>query len=252
MSTKENGQTATDTTQEEDYHDNMDDYEDTNGTQQDKEDEGEDTLAALKKRVAAIEAEAKKISEMSHFDELEDGVLTPTKSLTPRNKSQSNPPNVDSINLDNKSSSIHSHSDQKQNNNSDQKNNDNISEEIKPPKDDDQNWPSTVEEQQELDARSVFIKQLDKTTDANELKSHFESCGTIERITIVCDKWSGQPKGCAYIQFKSQESVAAACLLNDKPFNGKIIKVDAKRTNLPPWLRFRGRGGRGRYRGRGR
>merc|ERR1712130_414159 len=86
-------------------------------------------------------------------------------------------------------------------------------------------WPSTIEKQKELDSRSVFIKNVDHNTDANELKSHFESCGTIERITIVCDKWTGKPKGCAYIQFKSQESVAAACLLNDKEFNGRIIKV---------------------------
>ena len=66
---------------------------------------------------------------------------------------------------------------------------------------------------------------MDANTDAADLKSHFESCGTIERVTIVCDKWTGKPKGCAYIQFKSQESVAAACLLNDKEFNGRIIKV---------------------------
>ena len=77
----------------------------------------------------------------------------------------------------------------------------------------------------------LYIK-LDLNTDANELKLHFESCGTIERVTIVCDKYTGKPKGCAYIQFKSQESVAAACLLNDKEFNGRIIQVCLQNTKL--------------------
>ena len=54
---------------------------------------------------------------------------------------------------------------------------------------------------------------MDENTDAGNLKAHFESCGTIERVTIVCDKWTGKPKGCAYIQFKSQESYSS---LNNK------------------------------------
>jgi polyadenylate-binding protein 2 len=28
-----------------------------------------------------------------------------------------------------------------------------------------------------------------------ELLSHFEACGTVERVTIVCDKLTGKPKG---------------------------------------------------------
>jgi len=67
----------------------------------------------------------------------------------------------------------------------------------------------------------------------------FKGCGTIERITIVCDKYTGRPKGCAYIQFKSEESVAIAIDLNDKEFRGRQIKVEQKRTNMPPWMMAR-------------
>lgn len=28
-----------------------------------------------------------------------------------------------------------------------------------------------------------------------DLLGHFEACGTVERVTIVCDKMSGRPKG---------------------------------------------------------
>eukprot|EP00485_Elphidium_margaritaceum_P020238 CAMPEP_0202727484 /NCGR_PEP_ID=MMETSP1385-20130828/185144_1 /ASSEMBLY_ACC=CAM_ASM_000861 /TAXON_ID=933848 /ORGANISM="Elphidium margaritaceum" /LENGTH=277 /DNA_ID=CAMNT_0049393725 /DNA_START=1107 /DNA_END=1941 /DNA_ORIENTATION=- len=97
-------------------------------------------------------------------------------------------------------------------------------------------WANTPEEQQSIDKRSIFVKNVALQTDAEELRAHFESCGTIERITICCDKRTGQPKGCAYIQFKSEESVSAAQLLDGKDFNGKPIMVAQKRTNLPAWL----------------
>eukprot|EP01083_Nonionella_stella_P014081 39575_1 len=197
-----------------------------------------DDLAAMRKRVADIEAEAAKISAMSAVDE---DVTTNSSSLPPSSGAQSLEPSNDKSS---KASSVDA---------SNQKTSEQKEDVTKPTKEGGaEEWPETIEEQQALDSRSVFIKNVDHNTDANELKAHFESCGTIERITIVCDKWTGKPKGCAYIQFKSLESVAAACLLNDKEFNGRIIKVMEKRTNLPPWLRNKGRGGRGRGRGRGR
>ena len=59
-----------------------------------------------------------------------------------------------------------------------------------------------------------------------ELKEYFSACGTIERITIVTDKYTGLAKGCAYIQFKSKESVQEALLLDNRPFkNTQNISV---------------------------
>lgn len=51
------------------------------------------------------------------------------------------------------------------------------------------------------DAKSVYVGQVDYTTVPEELVSHFNACGTIERVTIVCDKFSGRPKGFAYLEF---------------------------------------------------
>uniref|UniRef100_A0A7R9ZNH0 RRM domain-containing protein n=1 Tax=Craspedostauros australis TaxID=1486917 RepID=A0A7R9ZNH0_9STRA len=51
------------------------------------------------------------------------------------------------------------------------------------------------------DKNSVYVGQVDYTATPEELLSHFEACGTVERVTIVCDKYSGRPKGFAYIEF---------------------------------------------------
>ena len=45
------------------------------------------------------------------------------------------------------------------------------------------------------DAKSVYVGQVDYSTTPVELLGHFEPCGTVERVTIVCDKYTGRPKG---------------------------------------------------------
>lgn len=61
--------------------------------------------------------------------------------------------------------------------------------------------------------------QVDYSTTPEELLQHFDSCGSVERITIVCDKYTGRPKGFAYLEFqvnrnyKTDRLRAAAALL---------------------------------------
>lgn len=49
---------------------------------------------------------------------------------------------------------------------------------------------------------SIYVGQVDYSTTPEELLAHFESCGTVERVTIVCDKFTGRPKGFAYLEFQ--------------------------------------------------
>ena len=53
----------------------------------------------------------------------------------------------------------------------------------------------TAAQQQKIDACSVYVGQVDYSTTPDELVAHFGPCGTIERVTIVCDKFTGKPKG---------------------------------------------------------
>ncbi|KAF9577843.1 cytoplasmic RNA-binding protein [Lunasporangiospora selenospora] len=105
------------------------------------------------------------------------------------------------------------------------------------------------EDKEAVDARSVYVGNVDWGSTPEELQAHFQSCGTINRITILCDKWTGQPKGYAYVEFSDASSVANAMVLNESLFRARLIKVTPKRTNIPG-MAARGRGrGRGGYRG---
>ncbi|XP_068811780.1 embryonic polyadenylate-binding protein 2 [Struthio camelus] len=112
-------------------------------------------------------------------------------------------------------------------------------------------FPKTTEEKMEVDQRSIYVGNVDYGGTAEELESHFNSCGQINRVTILCDKFSGHPKGYAYIEFEEKSSVKAAVELDESVFRGRIIKVLPKRTNMPG-ISSTDRGGyRGRFHPRG-
>eukprot|EP00735_Rhodelphis_limneticus_P015037 TRINITY_DN917_c0_g1::TRINITY_DN917_c0_g1_i1::g.16135::m.16135 TRINITY_DN917_c0_g1::TRINITY_DN917_c0_g1_i1::g.16135 ORF type:complete len:231 (+),score=20.18,sp/Q28ZX3/PABP2_DROPS/51.79/3e-54,RRM_1/PF00076.17/4.2e-17,RRM_6/PF14259.1/3.7e-13,RRM_5/PF13893.1/1.8e-09,DUF812/PF05667.6/0.028,DUF972/PF06156.8/0.044,DUF4055/PF13264.1/0.17 TRINITY_DN917_c0_g1_i1:44-694(+) len=100
---------------------------------------------------------------------------------------------------------------------------------------------------EETDERSVYVGNVDYGASPEELQTHFQSCGTINRVTILCNKFTGHPMGYAYVEFADKESVPNALVMNETLFRGRQLKVSPKRTNVPGFAR--GRGGRGRGRG---
>jgi polyadenylate-binding protein 2 len=109
------------------------------------------------------------------------------------------------------------------------------------------------------DERSIYVGQVDYEATPEELQAHFTGCGMINRVTILCDKFTGQSKGYAYIEFQAKEGAELAVSMNDSTFKGRNLKVTAKRQNVPGIGAAAVRGGRGhrgggfpRGRGRGR
>lgn len=66
--------------------------------------------------------------------------------------------------------------------------------------------------------------QVDYSCTPEEVQQHFQSCGTVNRITIRTDKF-GQPKGYAYVEFLESEAVQEALHLNESELHGRQLKV---------------------------
>lgn len=66
--------------------------------------------------------------------------------------------------------------------------------------------------------------QVDYSCTPEEVQQHFQSCGTVNRVTILTDKF-GQPKGFAYVEFVEVEAVQNALLLNESELHGRQLKV---------------------------
>jgi len=114
----------------------------------------------------------------------------------------------------------------------------------------DQQSNDLRENKEDVDARSIFVGNVDYGASPEEIQAHFQSCGSINRVTILLDKFTGHPKGYAYVEFTEPSLVAQALVLNESVFRGRNLKVVPKRTNLPGMTRGgRGGGGRGGSRG---
>lgn len=114
----------------------------------------------------------------------------------------------------------------------------------------DQQTNDLREDKEDIDSRSIFVGNVDYAASPEEIQAHFQSCGSINRVTILLDKFTGHPKGYAYVEFSEPSLVAQALVLNESVFRGRNLKVVPKRTNVPGMNRG-GRGGRGVPRGRG-
>jgi RNA recognition motif-containing protein len=82
-------------------------------------------------------------------------------------------------------------------------------------------------QRQKLLPNDIFFcsTQVDYGATAEELEAHFHGCGSVNRVTILCNKFDGQPKGFAYIEFTDKESVQMAMAMDESLFRARQIKV---------------------------
>ena len=59
----------------------------------------------------------------------------------------------------------------------------------------DQQSNDLREDKEDIDSRSIFVGNVDYSASPEEIQAHFQSCGSINRVTILLDKFTGHPKG---------------------------------------------------------
>lgn len=59
----------------------------------------------------------------------------------------------------------------------------------------DQDVRHMRESKEDIDSRSIFVGNVDYGASPEEIQAHFQSCGSINRVTILLDKFTGHPKG---------------------------------------------------------
>eukprot|EP01012_Entosiphon_sulcatum_P007081 TRINITY_DN1351_c0_g1_i1.p1 TRINITY_DN1351_c0_g1~~TRINITY_DN1351_c0_g1_i1.p1 ORF type:complete len:166 (-),score=16.48 TRINITY_DN1351_c0_g1_i1:30-527(-) len=97
----------------------------------------------------------------------------------------------------------------------------------------DERAPEKIPVDTDVENNSVYVGSVEYSAQPHELQEHFASCGNVVRCTIICNKFTGQPMGYAYIEFDSSAAVQEALNLNDSLFKGRQIKVLPKRVNMP-------------------
>jgi cold-inducible RNA-binding protein len=96
---------------------------------------------------------------------------------------------------------------------------------------------------------NIFVGNLSFQTTQEELHAAFSNYGAVERVNIVTDRDSGQPRGFAFVEMTDRAAAEAAIAkLNGTDLNGRTMNVNEAR----PKPQGGGSGNRGGGAGRGR
>ena len=96
---------------------------------------------------------------------------------------------------------------------------------------------------------NLYIGNLSREASEEDLRTAFEAFGQITTINIIKDKFSGEPRGFAFIEMPDNTQAQAAIAgMNGKDIKGRTITVNEAR---PRTENRRGGGGGGRRGGFG-
>lgn len=94
---------------------------------------------------------------------------------------------------------------------------------------------------------NIFVGNLSYQTTQDELQAAFSQYGAVERVSIVTDRDTGQPRGFAFVEMTNRNEAANAINgLNGQEMNGRALNVNEARPREE-----RGGGGGGRPGGGG-
>ncbi len=100
--------------------------------------------------------------------------------------------------------------------------------------------------------KSIYVGNLDFGTTEDELRSLFEAYGQIERITLVRDRATGQPRGFAFVEMVNDgEAEKAIQAVNGTELRGRALNISEARPKREHAGGGPSRGGRGGRGGRG-
>jgi cold-inducible RNA-binding protein len=94
---------------------------------------------------------------------------------------------------------------------------------------------------------NIFVGNLSYQTTQDDLYAAFAAYGAVERVNIVTDRDTGQPRGFAFVEMtEKRDAETAIAQLNGKEMNGRAINVNEARPKPAGGSGFGGGGGGGR------
>jgi cold-inducible RNA-binding protein len=105
--------------------------------------------------------------------------------------------------------------------------------------------------------KSIYVGNLDYNTGEEELQKIFETYGQVEKVNMIRDQYSGQPRGFAFVEMTNdEEAEKAIAAVNGMQVGSRNLTVNEARPKATRGggggeRRFGGGGGGGGRGGRG-
>ena len=76
-------------------------------------------------------------------------------------------------------------------------------------------------------SKNVYVGNMSFDTTEATLRQAFEAYGEVTSVNIVTDRYSGRPRGFAFVEMATDEAARAAiAALNGQDLDGRTLKVD--------------------------
>jgi len=96
--------------------------------------------------------------------------------------------------------------------------------------------------------KNIFVGNLSFGATEDSVRSLFEAYGTVDRVSIVTDRDSGQPRGFGFVEMSNDsEGEKAIAAVNGRELDGRTLNVNEAR----PKAERSSSGGRGNRSGGG-
>jgi len=74
---------------------------------------------------------------------------------------------------------------------------------------------------------NIYIGNMSFDTTEEQLRQAFEAYGNVSTVNIITDKYTGDPRGFAFVEMpEKSEAVAAISGLNGQDLGGRSLKVN--------------------------
>lgn len=78
---------------------------------------------------------------------------------------------------------------------------------------------------------NIYAGNLSSDVTEDDLRQAFEAFGQVESVTIIKDRFTGEPRGFGFIEMPSKdEAQTAISQMNGKDLRGQAIKVSEARA----------------------
>jgi cold-inducible RNA-binding protein len=78
--------------------------------------------------------------------------------------------------------------------------------------------------------KSIFVGNLSYSVTENTLRSLFEAYGAVERVSVMTERDTGEPRGFGFVDMtNNEEAVKAIAALNGKDVEGRTLDISEAR-----------------------
>jgi RNA recognition motif-containing protein len=80
---------------------------------------------------------------------------------------------------------------------------------------------------------NIYIGNLSFDTTEDQLRQAFEAFGEVSTVSIITDRYSGKPKGFAFVEMSTEDGATAAISgLNGRDLHGRTLKVSEAKPRV--------------------